>query len=182
VHALWQRTTPVDRHRPDPRHLCGNGRLCGVAHLEIFLVPAAGGEAVATDRLVNMQEERAIELLGKPRTPECDRLDEQEADPPCLRISTRRTNRFAYDRPLQLLKAVHDCRIGKCPRRKEGAVEAPISATRIRHNGKDRVAKRHIGRTRCAQECIRIDVFDSAANGLLQLDIRNECCRETALP
>jgi hypothetical protein len=62
------------------------------------------------------------------------------------------------------------------------AIQAPISATRIRHNGKDRVAKRHIGRTRCAQECIRINVLDSAANGLLQLDIRNKGCSETALP
>jgi hypothetical protein len=144
VHGLRQRATPVNAYRPDPRHLRRDPCLCGVAHLEIFLVAATGGEAVATDCLVNMQEERAVELLGKPRTPECDRLNEQEADPARLRISTRLTNRLAYDRPLQILKAVHDCGIGKCPRRKEGAVEAPISATRIRHNGKDRVAKRHI--------------------------------------
>jgi hypothetical protein len=144
VHTLWQRATPVNAYCPDPRHLRRDPCLCGVAHLEIFLVAATGGEAVATDYLVNMQEERAVELLGKPRTPECDRLNEQEADPARLRISTRLTNRFAYDRPLQILKAVHHCRIGKCPRRKEGAVEAPISATRIRHNGKDRIAKRHI--------------------------------------
>jgi hypothetical protein len=182
VHGLRQRATPVNAYRPDPRHLRSDPRLCGVAHLEIFLVAATGGEAVATDYLVNVEEETPVELLGKPRTPECNRLDEQEADPPCLRISTRLTNRFAYDRPLQLLKAVHDCRIGKCPRREEGAVQAPISATRIRHNGKDRVAKRHISRTRCAQECIRINVLNSAANGLLQLDIRSKGCSKTALP
>jgi hypothetical protein len=112
--------------------------------LEVVRAAATGHEAVATDYLVNVEEETPVELLGKPRTPECDRLNEQEADPARLRISTRLTNRLAYDRPLQILKAVHDCGIGKCPRRKEGAVEAPISATRIRHNGKDRVAKRHI--------------------------------------
>jgi hypothetical protein len=144
VHGLRQRATPVNAYRPDPRHLRKNPRLCGVAHLEIFLVAATGGEAVATDSLVNVEEETPVELLGKPRTPECDRLNEQEADPARLRISTRLTNRLAHDRPLQILKAVHGCRIGKCPRRKEGAVEAPISATRIRHNVKDRIAKRHI--------------------------------------
>jgi hypothetical protein len=89
---------------------------------------------------------------------------------------------LAHNWPLQLLKAVHGCRIGKCPRRKEGAVEAPISATRIRHDGKDRVAKRHISRTRCAQECIRINVLNSTANSLLQLGARNKRCGEAALP
>jgi len=182
VHGLRQRATPVNAYRPDPRHLRRDPRLCGVAHLEIFLVAATGGEAVATDCLVNMQEERAVELLGKPRTPECDRLNEQEADPPCLRISTRLTNRLAYDRPLQLLKAVHYCRIGKCPRREEGAVEAPISATRIRHNGKDRVAKRPIICTRRAQQRINIKVLHSSTDGLVQLGARNKCSRETALP
>jgi len=144
VHGLRQRATPVNAYRPDPRHLRSDPCLCGVAHLEIFLVAATGGEAVATDYLVNVEEETPVKLFGKPRTTQRDRLNEQEADPARLRISTHLTNRLPYDRPLQLLKAVHDCRIGKCPRRKECAVEAPISATRIRHNGKDRIAKRHI--------------------------------------
>jgi hypothetical protein len=105
VHGLRQRATPVNAYRPDRCHLRRDPRLCGVAHLEIFRVAATGGEAVATDCLVNVEEEAPVELLGKPRTPECDRLNEQEANPARLRISTHLTNRLPYDRPLQLLKA-----------------------------------------------------------------------------
>jgi hypothetical protein len=182
VHGFRQRATPVNAYRPDSRHLRRDPRLCGVAHLEILLAAATGKEAAAAGGFVNVEEENPVELLGKPRTTQRNRLNQQEVDSPCLRISTRLTNRLAHDRPLQILKAVHDCRIGKCPRRKEGAVEAPISATHIRHDREDGVAKWRIGRTCCAQECIRIDVLHSAANSLLQLIARDKRCGETALP
>jgi hypothetical protein len=141
--------------------------------LEVVRAAATSHEALATDSLVNLEEENTIKYLGEARASQGDRLNEEKADAPFLRRSARLAERRANDRPLQRLKAMHHCRIGKCPRREEGAVQAPISATRIRHNGKDRIAKRHIGRAGCAQECIRIDVLHSAANSRLQLIARN---------
>jgi hypothetical protein len=135
--------------------------------LEILLAATTGGETVTTDCLVNVEEEAPVELLGKPRTPERNRFNEQKSYPARLGASARLADRLSDDRPLHLFKAGQHRWIGKRSRRKERAVEAPIWATRVRHNGKDRIAKRHIGRARCAQKCIRINVLDSAANGLL---------------
>jgi hypothetical protein len=182
VHGFRQRATPVNRNRPDPRHLRRDPRLCGVAHLELIRAAATDHEAVAADSLVSLKEENAVEFLSEAGAAQRDRLNEQEADPPCLRISTRLTDRLAYDRPLQLLNAGHHGRVGKRPCREELGVEALISATRIWHDREDGVAKWRIGRTCCAEECIRIDVLHSAANSLLQLIARDKCCGETALP
>jgi hypothetical protein len=135
--------------------------------LEVVRAAATGHEALAADRLVNLEEENTIKYLGEARASQGDRLNEEKAYAPFLRRSAQVAERRANDRPLQRLKAMHHCGIGKRPGCEECAIQAPISATRIRHNGKDRVAKRHISRTRCAQECIRINVLDSAANSLL---------------
>jgi hypothetical protein len=182
VHALWQRATPVDRHRPDPRHLCGNGRLCGVAQLEVIRAAPTGHEALAADCLVNLEEENTIKYLGEARASQGDRLNEEKAYAPFLRRSAQVAERRANDRPLQRLKAMHHCGIGKRPGCEESAVEAPIWATRIRDDVKDRIAERRIICTRRAQQRINIKVLHSSTDGLVQLGARNECCRETALP
>jgi hypothetical protein len=182
VHTLWQRATPVNAYCPDPRHLRRDPCLCGVAHLEIFLVAATGHEALATDSLVNLEEENAIKYLGEARASQGDRLNEEKADAPFLRRSARLAERRANDRPLQPLKTLHHCGIGKRPCCEESAVEAPICATRIRDDVKDRIAERPIICTRRAQQRINIKVLHSSTDGLVQLSARNECCRETALP
>jgi hypothetical protein len=182
MHALREWAAPVNRHRPDPCHLCRNRRLCGVAHLEVIRAAATGHKALAADRLINLKVENSVEHFGEARAAQRDRLNEEKADAPFLRHSARLAKRCANDRPLELLKAVHDCRIGKRPCREESAVEAPIWATRIRDDVKDRIAERRISCTRRAQQRINIKVLHSSTDGLVQLGARNECCRETALP
>jgi hypothetical protein len=121
-----------------------------------------------------MQEERTVELCGEARTTQRNRLNEQDSCPARLGASARLADRLPDNRPLHLFKALQHCRVGKRSRRKERAVEAPIWATRVRHNGKDRIAKRHIGRACRTKQRVRINVFDSTANGLLQLCARNQ--------
>jgi hypothetical protein len=150
--------------------------------LEVVRAAATGHEALAADRLVNLEEENTIKYLGEARASQGDRLNEEKADTPFLRRSARLAERHANDRPLQRLKAVHHCGIGKRPCREESAVEAPIWATHIRHRGEDRIAERRIICTRRAQQRINIKVLHSSTDGLVQLGARNECCRETALP
>jgi hypothetical protein len=145
MHGLRQRPTPINRNRADRRHLRGDAGLCGVPHLEVLLTAATGYEALAANRPVSMEEERAVELCGEAGTSERNRLNEQESCTARRGISARPTNRLPDNRPLQLFEALQHCRVGKRSRRKERAVEAPIWATRVRHNGKDRVAKWHIG-------------------------------------
>jgi hypothetical protein len=167
MHGLRQRAAPVNRQRSDALHLRRDPRLCGVAQLKVIRAAATGCEALATDLLVSLKEERAIKLLRQARAPQRDRFNEQEAYPPCLRISAHFTNRLPYDRPLQLFQTAQYCRIGKRLRGKERTVDASIWATRLRHHLKDRVAKRHIGRARHAKQRIGINVFNSTTNGLM---------------
>jgi hypothetical protein len=141
MHALREWAAPVNRHRPDPCHLCRNRRLCGVAHLEVIRAAATGHKALAADRLINLKVENSVEHFGEARAAQRDRLNEEKADAPFLRHSARLAKRCANDRPLELLKAVHDCRIGKRPCRESLRVEGPISAARIRHGGENGVAK-----------------------------------------
>jgi hypothetical protein len=129
-----------------------------------------------------VEEERAVELFSQAGATESDRLNEQEAYPPCLHISAHFTDCCAHDRPLQLFKAGHHCWIRKCPRRKNLGIKASICTARIRDDVKDRIAKRRVSCTRRAQQCICIDVLHGATNRLLQRAARGKRCGEAALP
>jgi hypothetical protein len=182
MHGLRQRPTPVNWDRPYPLHLRGNPYLCDVTQLEILLAATTGEEAVATDCLVNVKEERAVELFSQAGATQGYGLNEQEAYPPCLRISTHCTDCCAHDRPLQLFKAGHHSRIRKCPRRENLGVEAPICTARIWDDVEDRIAKHRVSSTRRAQQCICINVLHGTTNRLLQRAARDKRCGEAALP
>jgi hypothetical protein len=109
--------------------------------LEVIRAAATGHEALTTDPLVDLEEESAVEYVGEARAAQRDRLNQQEAHPSGLRRSARLVERCASDRPLQLLKAAHYCRIRKCPGREGLRVEAPVSAAHIWHGAEDGVAK-----------------------------------------